>query len=210
MPRDEEALAPMPSSHAVQYSAKRVTHDSADTFERTRSRFEEQIGFLEPEVAFDLVLGHPGWDEVVRAVSEREGPSGLICISRIDQGALLSISGEPLEATLYLVGHPVVARAITLLDPGAALYAPFRVAVYSDARGAHLSYDQPSSVLASLRSDAIDAIAADLDEKIEVAARHACTASGSPSQPDEASPVISEAPAEPRKDPNRDDTRPRK
>ena len=109
------------------------------------------------------------------AVESRVGLGGLVTVARVDQGALLSLSGEPLEAMLYLVGNPLVAREITSHNPGGALYAPFRAAVFRDLTGVHVAYDQPSTVFASLGSAAIDAIANELDLKIAAAARYACT-----------------------------------
>ena len=109
------------------------------------------------------------------AVESRVGLGGLVTVARVDQGALLSLSGEPPEAMHYLVGNPLVAREITSHNPGGALYAPFRAAVFRDLTGVHVAYDQPSTVFASLGSAAIDAIANELDLKIAAAARYACT-----------------------------------
>jgi hypothetical protein len=92
----------------------------------------------------------------------------------LDQGALLSLEGEPLEATLYLVGNPILAREVTRHEPGAALYAPFRVAVYRDPTGVHIAYDKPSSVFASLGSSGIDVIAVALDDKIRTVVESSC------------------------------------
>ena len=67
----------------------------------------------------------------------------------------------------------------TIIFPGlsaGALYAPFRVAVFTDPTGVRVSYDQPSSVFASLGSVAIDDIAIELDRKIATAVRTACRA----------------------------------
>ena len=81
---------------------------------------------------------------------------------------------EPLDGTLYLVGNPIIARRITAFEPAAVLYAPFRVAVYRDANGAHIAYDQPSSVLRSLGSPDVDAIAVELDQMIRTVVEEAC------------------------------------
>ena len=59
-------------------------------------------------------------------------------------------------------------------DPAGALYAPFRVAVFADDLGTHISYDKPSTVFASLGSASIDEIALDLDAKIAAVAERAC------------------------------------
>jgi hypothetical protein len=54
------------------------------------------------------------------------------------------------------------------------LYAPFRVAIYRDATGVHVSYDKPSSVFASLGSPGVNAIAAELDKKISTVVEESC------------------------------------
>jgi Domain of unknown function DUF302 len=59
----------------------------------------------------------------------------LVALARLDSGALHSLSGQRLDATLYLVGNPVVARDVTALKPAAALNAPFRIAIYQDMSG---------------------------------------------------------------------------
>jgi uncharacterized protein (DUF302 family) len=125
-------------------------------------------------ISLQLVNGRSSWDEVQAAIEARLGPVGLAAFARLDQGALLSLSGEPLDATLYLVGNPLIARQLTLQEPAAALYAPFRVAIHRDAAGVHVSYDKPSSVFASLGSPAIDKIAADLDDKIRTIVEDTC------------------------------------
>jgi uncharacterized protein (DUF302 family) len=72
---------------------------------------------------------------VKRAVNTRIGPSGLVALARLEQGVLLSLNGEALRASLYLVGNPLVAREVMADDPAGALYAPFRVAVFGDDFG---------------------------------------------------------------------------
>jgi uncharacterized protein (DUF302 family) len=156
------------------YTAVRVTYDSNRDFKETRARFDERVPVFEGAASVELVLDGASWPEVEGTVDARVGPTGLVALARLDQGALLSLQGEPLDATLYLVGNPIVARTVTHHEPGAALYAPFRVAIYRDAPGVHIAYDQPSSVFASLGSSAIDVIAAQLDDKIRTAVESSC------------------------------------
>ena len=160
---------------ATDYTATQIVHRSVHDFATTWARFDTQVPVFDTDVSVELVVGGAGWDEVVDAVESRVGPGGLVTVARVDQGALLSLSGEPLEAMHYLVGNPLVAREITSHNPGGALYAPFRAAVFRDLTGVHVAYDQPSTVFASLGSAAIDAIANELDLKIAAAARYACT-----------------------------------
>jgi uncharacterized protein (DUF302 family) len=156
------------------YRAVRLTYDSNLDFNETRARFDERVPAFESATSIELVVGGASWSEVQAAVDARVGPTGLVTLSRLDQGALLSLEGEPLEATLYLVGNPIIAREVTRHEPAAALYAPFRVAVYRDTTGVHIAYDKPSSIFASLGSSGIDAIAVELDDKIRTVVESSC------------------------------------
>jgi uncharacterized protein (DUF302 family) len=156
------------------YRAVRLTYDSNLDFNETRARFDERVPAFESATSIELVVGRASWSEVQAAVDARAGPTGLVALSRLDQGALLSLEGEPLEATLYLVGNPIIAREVTRHEPAAALYAPFRVAVYRDTTGVHIAYDKPSSIFASLGSSGIDAIAVELDDKIRTVVESSC------------------------------------
>ena len=156
------------------YTAVRITHDSHRDFKETRARFDERVPLFEGAATVEVVLDGASWPEVEAAVDARAGPTGLVALARLDQGALLSLQGELLEATLYLVGNPILARKLTRHEPAAALYAPFRVAIYRDADGVHVAYDQPSSVFASLGSSGIDLIASGLDDKIASVAEASC------------------------------------
>jgi uncharacterized protein (DUF302 family) len=156
------------------YRAVRLTYESNLDFNETRARFDERVPAFEGATGFELVLGGASWSEVQAAVDARAGPTGLVALSRLDQGALLSLEGELLEATLYLVGNPIIAREVTRHEPAAALYAPFRVAVYRDPAGVHIAYDKPSSVFTSLGSSGIDVIAVGLDDKIRTVVESSC------------------------------------
>src|SRR5258708_29854480 len=139
----------------TRYTATRITYASAHGFAETRARLEERVPLFDQTVALELVLSGATWAAVEAAVNDRVGPDGLVALARLDQGALVSLSGRPLEATLYLVGNPLVARDVTHLAPAAALYAPFRVPAFSDAAGGPLASDRPSTVLAPLGPEAL-------------------------------------------------------
>ena len=156
------------------YTARRITYDSHYGYQETRARFDEQVPLLDGAAAVELVVGRVPWSDVQAAVDDQVGPTGFVAMARIDQGALLSLRGEALDGTLYLVGNPIVASDVTSGDPAAVLYVPFRVAVYRDTTGVHLSYDHPSSVLGSLDSADINEIAVELDRKIQLTAEAAC------------------------------------
>ena len=89
-----------------------MIHDSAVDFEETRHRFDEQVPMLDPLLTLRLVVDQAAWHDVEAHVDRAVGPTGFVALTRIDQGALFSLGGDPVQATLYLVGNPVIARSI--------------------------------------------------------------------------------------------------
>jgi uncharacterized protein (DUF302 family) len=174
---DPPAQMAVPTHTDIEQHTLRITYQSSHDFETTRARLDEQIPLLDPLVSLELVMRDASWAEVESTVAEYLGPTGFVALARLDQGALLSLNGEPLGATRYLVGNPLLARRVLEADPAAALYAPFGVAVFADhVGGAHVSYDRPSGFFASLGSKEIDEIGGELDDKISQAVVSACSA----------------------------------
>ena len=93
----------------VSYQATRLIHDSAVDFEETR-RFDEQVPLLDPLLILRLVLDQATWRDIEVLVDRTVGPTGFVALAQLDQGALFSLGGDPVQATLYLVGNPVIAR----------------------------------------------------------------------------------------------------
>jgi uncharacterized protein (DUF302 family) len=151
-----------------------VTFDSRSDFESTRTRFDEQVPLLDPSVTANLVISQPAWTEVEAAIIPKLGPSGFLAVSRLDQGALMSLRGIELHATQYLVGNPLIATEVITCARGGSLFAPFQASVYEDQRGVHVSYMLPSSLFTSLGDSGVAAIGERLDAKIEATVAEAC------------------------------------
>lgn len=92
----------------VSYQATRLIHHSAVDFEETRRRFDEQVPLLDPLLILRLVLDQATWRDVEALVDRTAGQTGFVALARVDQGSLFSLSGDPVQATLYLVGNPVI------------------------------------------------------------------------------------------------------
>src|SRR5262249_57946729 len=73
------------------YRAVRLTYDSNLDFNEARARFDERVPAFEDATSIKLVLGVASWSDVQAAVDARAGPTGLVALSRLDQGALLSL-----------------------------------------------------------------------------------------------------------------------
>ena len=161
-----------------------VTFDSRSDFESTRARFDERVPLLDPGVTANLVISQPPWSQVQAAITPALGPSGFLAVSRLDQGALMTLRGPALHATQYLVGNPLIATEVITSAPEGSLFAPFQAAVYEDQRGVHVSYMLPSSLFASLDDEGIAAIGDRLDAKIEATVAEICDLLRSDAQED--------------------------
>src|SRR3954464_5653006 len=156
----------MTDPRTATYAAARVTIDSEHDFRTTRARLDQRVPIFDQAIALELVARGATWSEVETDIGQLIGPTGFVALSRLDQGALMSLHGEQVDATQYLVGNPLIARRIIGLNRTAALHAPFPLAIYGDDQGVHVAYAQPSSVFGSLRSADIDLIAKELDAMI--------------------------------------------
>lgn len=140
--------------------------------------FETVIGTLEallggepsPEqwtLLHDLAETHASWEQVTDAIQPFIGPSGFMCMVKIDLGSLLSLQGRHKRSIRYILGNPVIANQMIEHHSEVGLYAPLSVLVYQDDGGqTTIAYDQPSSLMRSFRNSSITTIAQMLDTKL--------------------------------------------
>ena len=138
-------------------------------YDQVVAAFEGAVGHFDPEAAADLARRGAPWSEFEATMTRAAGPSGLMILGKFDQGAVASLAGTPIRCRLYLVGNPAIAAEIVRIDARACLYVPFRVAIYVEdgARGATISFDQPSSSLGVFQRDELRAIGLRLDQKLD-------------------------------------------
>ena len=95
-----------------------------------------------------VVQSNRSWDQVTKVIEERLGPSGFSILSKVEQGQLLSLLGNPSKAIQYAVGNPLLAIQMIAQAPEVALYAPLRLTVYESEKGKTcVAYDRFSSLL---------------------------------------------------------------
>ncbi len=156
--------------HAEEIHLNRKTVvETPFAYEDLCTRFEAAVGRLDAPAVRRLEAGAASWSEVEAATREMAGDSGLMKFAVFDQGAVASLSGSQIRCRLYLVGNPAIAARIVRIDERAALYVPFRVAVYATPRaaGATIAFDRPSSLLAGLGRPELDDIGRLLDREID-------------------------------------------
>lgn len=172
-------------------SAARAGQTSIDGVERTTvatgldypalvRAFESQVGPWGPTISQQLIDENASWQAVEDLIEHLSRPHGLLVIEKINQGALTSLEGALQQCALYIVGDPVTAQQILAVDIRASFLVPFRVAIYHDGspNGATLTYERPSSLLATLGRPELAGIGRGLDAKIDAVVA-AVLASGS-------------------------------
>ncbi|HVJ16325.1 MAG TPA: DUF302 domain-containing protein [Polyangiaceae bacterium] len=97
------------------------------------------------------------------------GPLDFSLFQKLDHGALLTVfRGERVRATTYVVGNALIAVQMTKHEPRAALYVPLRLFVLGiDDAHVIVTYDRPSALMAQFGSPDVDAVARELDVKLE-------------------------------------------
>ena len=130
--------------------------------------FESELGRWDQTVGNLMIQEKTSWPKVKRIIQDMAGPHGLMIFYRIDQGSIISLHNGIKRCSLYLVGNPIIAEQILSVDIRASLYVPFRVCLYDDGNpaGASISFDRPSSFLATFHQPALMKIGCMLNSKI--------------------------------------------
>jgi uncharacterized protein (DUF302 family) len=145
------------------FSTVHVRIPSRKPFEALRSALEEQLGPWRPQE-------FARFTEAQTPEEFETGPSGFMTFYIADHShyysRIFGASGG--RVVMFVIGNASIARHIVARRAEAGLYVPLRIAVYENAAGAGvLAYDLPSSLLAQFGDEAIDAIARELDAKLE-------------------------------------------
>jgi hypothetical protein len=129
--------------------------------------FEALLGRMDAEIFGDLPSLPP--DAARARLASVVGPLDFVLFQRIDHGAIVtSLYGRDARAMTYVFGNALIAVEMTKHDLRAGLHVPLRLIVEQAAPGrVRITYDLPSSLIARLQVPAADAVARDLDAKVE-------------------------------------------
>jgi uncharacterized protein (DUF302 family) len=158
--------------HQVQvtsFTTNRIIASSVRSFEQVVQKIEELTGRFDNQAFVEIVRSQQSVEQVKQAAKAMTGESGFMIFSVLEHGKLLSLGTQPQKAKLYILGNPLIAREMFQEDASMGLYVPLRLFVYeSEGDQTCLAYDQPSSLLSQFENQKINAIAASLDQKLEL------------------------------------------
>jgi uncharacterized protein (DUF302 family) len=138
-------------------------------YERVIEELEERLGQQADWAALQRVIKEQStFEQATRLIEQQLGTSGFTLFSKIDVGALLTISGIPTRAAQYALGNPLLAIQMIKHAPEIALYAPLRLAVYENQVGnAVIAYENFTSQLAQYAHPEIAAVSHLVEQKLE-------------------------------------------
>jgi hypothetical protein len=126
---------PMEAIRTIRHAVTRFSIDVGQPYDAFRRRYEEAVPPFSPDGST---------------------PLGLFTFWRAERP----------RCTSYLIGNPVVAARMYDLDPAVLSAVPFHLAISVGADGAtRLTFDQPSTHLASFGGPAFAATAAQVDAR---------------------------------------------
>lgn len=132
------------------------------SFDEATALFLRHVPFANPQTL--AALKSPA---DVTAMMQSAGDLGLLVMTKLDQGPVVSLLGTPMKLSLYLIGSPLLGARIFERHRGAGLYVPAHVTIYEDVDTVtHFSYDRPSSLLAQFEDPNLEEVGVAFDEKL--------------------------------------------
>ena len=155
------------TEYVVQYRE----HVSAKPYEELVAAFEAGVGNGNEKFAGVLrdALASENPRQVFESgVHDIVGRSGFIQVFEGDFTMLLGFHGVPAKAKSWLFGNPVIAVSMAREDIRAAGHVPLQILIYEDKDGvARIGYELPSSSLGRFGNAAVEAVAHELDRKVD-------------------------------------------
>ncbi len=100
---------------------------------------------------FVSVPSNRTYDATVRALVRAVKDNGLMVMGKINQAAILSMTGLHLEGgRSFLVGNPRVGKKLFLMNPAVGAVLPSRIYVWAERGKAYIGYFKPSALLGAI------------------------------------------------------------
>lgn len=107
------------------------------------------------------------FDETVDQLRKLIAKNGMMVLSEINHGKILSMTGLELKGIALFVGNPQIGKQLFTANRGVGLAVPIRVNIYEGTDGkTYVNYVKPSVQFAPFNNDEINKIGGKLDEKL--------------------------------------------
>ena len=107
------------------------------------------------------------FDQTVEELRHMVAKNGMMVLSELNQGKILSMTGLELNAISLFVGNPNIGNKLFSADRGVGVAIPARINIYENSDGkTYVNYFKISKQLADYENEEIQKIAIMLDEKM--------------------------------------------
>ncbi len=114
------------------------------------------------------VQSKESFDKTLSDLKQMISQNGMMVLSEIDQGKILSMTGLSIKAHSLFVGNPTIGNKLFSADRGVGIAVPVRLNIYENKDGkTYVSYVKPSAQLSSFKEDVIQKTAQMLDQKLK-------------------------------------------
>ena len=112
------------------------------------------------------VKSSKGFDATISEIKKAVSGGGMMVLSELNQGKILSMTGLSINAHSFFIGNPNVGKEAFSSDPSVGLVIPVRVNVYEQNGTTYVNYFKPSDLFSSFNNAKVKMIAGKLDEKL--------------------------------------------
>lgn len=107
------------------------------------------------------------FDGTIAALKKAVSGGGMMVLSELDQGNILSMTGISIKVKTFFIGNPNIGKDAFSEDLSVGTAIPVRVSVYEDRGKTYISYFKPSDLLAYSKSKKVKMIGNKMDEKLQ-------------------------------------------
>lgn len=106
--------------------------------------------------------------KTVSEIKKMVAGSGMMVLSELNQGKILSMTGLNIHAESLFIGNPQVGNKLFSAERGVGIAIPVRLNIYEGSDGStYVSYVKPTEQLSSFGNEKVMKIAGMLDGKLE-------------------------------------------
>lgn len=149
----------------INFTAQQIIIPVKKSYEQAVQAVEAQVGRVDFPRLENIIDAHEPLEAVADAFV---GSSTFMYLAKIDQGHILTLSGNPKKCVLYVLGNPLIGNRMHDVTTAVGLYIPFRLCVYEDpAKDVYITYDVPSSLVQHYKNEQLMTLARQFDAQLE-------------------------------------------
>ncbi len=129
--------------------------------------FSQSNMLFAQESSLVTVQSSKSFDDTITEVKKLVAKNGMMVLSELNQGKILSMTGLSINAVSLFVGNPQIGNKLFSVDRSVGVAIPARLNIYEGTDGkTYVNYIKVSEQLSSFENEKIQNIAKMLDNKM--------------------------------------------